>query len=194
MRSMLPPRSAIAPATAVSPAGHSGWPITVTSKRSGWREPTSTFPGWTSHCTPSSVAAALTAATACERASAEASSTDSNRPSTKCPRMTTCSISSTGKPDGARAPSRRVVTPGRSGPVMVTSSVSVIVALTLSRARGRGEAVARRGCQFGEYLRTLAVHRSRCGERKGALSNFADAKDLGGGMNCVAGGAIEVRG
>src|ERR1700733_575092 len=60
-----------------------------------------------------------------------ASPQDSSTPSTRRPRITTCSTSSTLSSCAARTENSREVTPGRSRPVTVTSSVIWFVLMTV---------------------------------------------------------------
>ena len=120
IRSMLAPLAAIRPAMAVIAAGVSGLPSTVTCSRPP-PAGTSPEPVVISAARPRSAASAVTAEKIPVRSGGPSHS--SSTPRTSLPRITTCSMSSTDSGCRARTANSREVTPGRSGPVRVMSSV-----------------------------------------------------------------------
>ncbi len=120
IRSMLAPLAAIRPAMAATALGRSGLPSTVTCSRPR-RGGGSPQPVVISASMSRSAASARTARWIAVRSGSP--SLASRTPSTRRPRMTTCSMSRTASSCPARSVNSREVTPGRSRPVRVTRTV-----------------------------------------------------------------------
>src|SRR4051794_25458990 len=120
MRSMLAPLSAIRPATAAICAARSGEPSTVTWERPPRRTRLSPVPRSISTCIPSSLALSSTAS----RSRFQSRGIVTSTPRISRRRSTICSMSTTSTPARDRAAKMVEVTPGRSLPVSVISSVS----------------------------------------------------------------------
>src|SRR4051812_47816958 len=120
MRSMLAPLSAIRPATAAMCEAFSGEPMTVTCERPGPRTLLSPVPRSISTCIPSSRPVASTAS----RSFFQSRGMVTRTPRISRRRSTICSMSTTSTPARDRVVKIVEVTPGRSLPVSVISSVS----------------------------------------------------------------------